>query len=136
MRIAVHFAAGHELARGDGPGLEPSDAPAIAAYKLGRIEDGVHNAPVGHPAVPLDDFLKGLLAEAQAEYPEHKISQDPKVANRISIERLVQSADDPEQGEWIPADTFDPEVHVPVGAGVTIEREVTAGASPAAGTED
>lgn len=110
MRIAVHFPDGHPLA---------PEGPAVAAYKLGRIEDGVHNAPVGHAAVPLHEFLIGLLKEAQAEYPECE----------VKIERLIDNGD--ETSRWISADEFDPEKHTPVGAGASIAREIGVSASPA-----
>lgn len=121
MRVAVHFAAGHPLARGDGPDLEPHDGPAVVAYKLGRIEDGVHNAPIGHEQIPLEDFIRALLKQAQAEYPHHLVTQDETVENRISVERLVRDGD---EGRWIPADQFDPERHEAVGPGQQITREL------------
>lgn len=106
MRVAVHFSDDHPLAQGDGP--------HVAAYKLGRIEDGVHNAPVGHPEVPLDEFLANLVSQAREEYPDAQ----------VVVERLVDNGD--ETSSWIPADEFDPEVHQPVGAGAQLARDLTA----------
>lgn len=102
MRVAVILPKGHEL------GAEKHEV--TFAYKLGRIEDGVHNAPVGHEPVELDEYLTGLVAQAQEEYPD----------SRVEIQRLVQKGD--EDAEWIPADEFDPEKHLPVGAGRTVAR--------------
>jgi hypothetical protein len=105
MRVAVHFPDG-----------------AVAAFRLGRIEEGVHNAPVGHDPVPLEDFLARLVQQAQAEFPECQ----------VVLERLVHSDVDGES-EWIPADEFDPAEHSPVGAGVTQGAEIAA--APVATTE-
>lgn len=111
----MHFAPDHALSGGE---------QAVAAYRLGRIEDGIHNAPVGHEAVPLEDYLQRMLELAAAEYPGHEITQDESVANRIAIERLVDNGDG--TSRWINADQFDPEQHTPAGAGRQVQRDVTA----------
>lgn len=128
MRVAVHFDDDHPLAQADGP--------AVVAFRVGRIEDGVHNAPVGHDPVELGEFLQRVLTLAHAEYPECEITQDESIPNRISLERLVQKAEDPAAGEWISADKFDPDVHVPVGAGVTLVREKSATAAAVAPAQE
>jgi hypothetical protein len=102
----VHFPPEHAL-------NAAGEEPAVVAYKLGRIEDGVHNAPVGHEPVALDEFVNGLVAQAQAEYPDAT----------IAVERLVDNGDG--TSRWIPADQFDPEQHTPVGPGNQVARDVT-----------
>jgi hypothetical protein len=105
MRVAVHFPDDHPLAQ---------DGAAVVAYRLGRVEDGVHNAPVGHDPVPLDEFLTRLVRDAREEFPDAD----------VVIERLIDNGDG--TSGWIPAEEFDPEEHTPVGAGVTVEREANA----------
>lgn len=119
MRVAVHFPAGHELAPGE-DGQESQGA--VVAYRLGRIEDGVHNAPVGHEPVSLEEFVQRLVAQAQEEYPDAE----------VVVERLVANEDG--TARWISASEFDPEQHRPVAAGQTIVREVTADLTPGAVT--
>lgn len=105
MRIAVHFPAEHPESGGE---------EAVVAYRLGRIEDGVHNAPVGHDEVPLDEYLTRLVKQAQAEYPDCE----------VVIERLVDNGDD--TSRWIPATEFDPEEHQPVGPGRNVQHDIGA----------
>lgn len=121
MRVAVHFAEDHPLAQDDGP--------AVVAYRLGRIEDGVHNAPAGHDPVALDEFLARLTRQARDEYPNHLVTQDESVGNRISIEVLVDNGDG--TSRWINADHFDPEQHTRAGAGRQVQRDVSASAEGA-----
>ena len=104
MRVAVHFPAEHPLSGGE---------DSVAAFRLGRIEDGVHNAPVGHAPVPLDEFVTRLVKQAQEEYPDAD----------VVVERLIDNGD--ETSSWIPAEDFDPDEHTPVGSGQTVQREVT-----------
>jgi hypothetical protein len=122
VRVAVHFAPDHPLSGGE---------QAVAAFRLGRIEDGLHNAPVGHDEVPLDEYLQRMLELAAQEYPGHEITQDESVANRISIERLVDNGDG--TSRWINADQFDPEQHTAAGAGAQIQRDVTVNQQAAGG---
>lgn len=110
MRVAVHFPADHPLSPGEA---------SVAAYRLGRIEDGVHNAPLGYDPIPLDQYLANVVKAAKAEYPDAD----------VVIERLVEDGG-PEQGKWIPAEEFDAGKHTPVGAGQHVEREVSASAHP------
>lgn len=94
MRIAVTCPDDHSVSPG-----------ATFAYALGRIEEGVHNAPPGHPAQELEDYVLGLVEQARAEFPGHE----------VRVERLVDRGDG--TGEWIAADEFDPKVHTSVGPG-------------------
>lgn len=110
----MHFLDGHPLAQAGGR--------AVVAYRLGRIEDGVHNTLVHTgETIPLDEFLAAMVASARAEYPDAI----------VQIERLVDLGDG--TGAWIPAEKFDPAVHRPVGAGASIAREVAADLQPGAG---
>lgn len=109
MRVAVHIPPDHPE---HGGGVEGN---AVIAYRLGRIEDGVHNAPIGYDLVPFDEFVQGLFAKAQAEYPDCE----------VRVERLIDNGDN--TSTWISAEEFDPELHTPQGAGniVTGEFHVT-----------
>ena len=94
MRVAVHFPAGHPLAP-DG---------AVVAYKLGRIRDGIDNHIIHTgETVPLDEFVTGLVGQAQAEYPDAE----------IKVERLVDNGD--ETSSWVPAEEFEPAQAAPPG---------------------
>lgn len=99
MRVAVHLPPDHPE---HGGGVEGS---AVIAYRLGRIEEGVHNAPIGHEPVPISDFVVALFKQAQAEYP----------GAEVRLERLVDNGDG--TSSWVDAQEFDPEVHTPQGPG-------------------
>jgi hypothetical protein len=106
MRVAVTLPAEHPESGGE---------EATIAYRLGRIEDGVHNLIV-HTGeiVPLEEFLAGLIKQAEAEYPTAK----------VEVQRLIKDGED--AGKWIAAEAFDPEKHEPVGSGVQIAHAVEA----------
>lgn len=95
MRVAVQCPDDHPVSPG-----------AVFAFRLGRIEDGVHNH-VLHTGetVPLQDFVAGLVGLAKEEFPGHT----------VRIERLVDSGDG--TSRWVPADEFDPEQHTPAPPG-------------------
>lgn len=99
MRVAVLLPPDHPEHGGG------TDGPATVAYNLGRIEDGVHNAPLGHDPVPLDDFVQGMVERAKADYPDAE----------VRVERLVDNGDG--TSSWVPADEFDPETHTAQGPG-------------------
>lgn len=114
MRVAVHFTADHPLSGGE---------ESVAAYRLGRIEDGVHNAPLGFDPVALEDYVANAVKAAQDEFP----------GASVVVERLVDNGDG--TSSWIPADEFDPEEHTPVGAGAHVEREISASLHASGGDE-
>lgn len=105
MRVAVHIPAGHP----DSP-----DGPAVVAYRLGRVRDGIDNHLIHTgETVPMDEFLVGLSKQAEAEYPDCE----------IKVEHLVDNGDG--TATWVPADEFDPEAHTPAGEGEAKATEVT-----------
>ena len=89
----------------------PDDPSATFAYRLGRIDPGVHNHEL-HTGrtTPIDEFIAGLVEQAQAEYPDHE----------VRVERIVVDGD---AATWIPDDEFDPERHTAVEPGV--EKQAT-----------
>lgn len=93
---------------------------AVAAYRLGRIEDGVHNTDVFQNHIHIDDFLKKLAELAAEEHPGAK----------IEIQRMVlkDGGEHGDESEWIPIEEFDPEVHTPTGAGNRVAQTLTTGA--------
>lgn len=118
MRVAVYLPAGHPEVGVYPEGHERAGEqaePTPFAYNLGRIEEGVHNAPPGFEPVPYFEYVQAVLARARQDYPD---------AEKIVVERLVQSAENPDEGAWIAADEFDPAVHAPVGPGNVKSKEV------------
>lgn len=104
MRVAVQCPDDHPVSPG-----------AVFAFRLGRIEDGVHNSLIHTgETIPLDEFTDALVKQAQVEYPDHI----------IRVERLVQKPDSPGESYWVPIEEFDPEKHTPVGAGNQLSTEV------------
>lgn len=103
MRIAVTCPDDHSVSPG-----------ATFAYALGRIEEGVHNAPIGHAPVPFADFVARLLAEARAEFP----------GAVVRLERMVDNGDG--TSSWIDAEEFDPAVHRSTVAGAPKATEIVA----------
>lgn len=110
MRVAVHLPSGHPE-HGDPDNPET----VVVAYRLGRIREGIDNL-ILHTGelVPLDKFVAGLITQARAEFP----------AAEVKLERLVQKADKPDEGEWIPAESFNPDQHTPVGAGASTSKDL------------
>jgi hypothetical protein len=106
MRVAVHIPPDHPE---HGGGVEGN---AVVAYRLGRIEDGVHNAPIGHDPVPLEEFTQKLLEQARAEFP----------GCDVRLERLIDNGDG--TSSWIDAEEFDPDIHTAQGAGNTKSAEI------------
>lgn len=121
MRVAVYLHPDHPHAGVDAEGNR-AEEPVVLAFRLGRIEEGVHNAPIGHPAIPLDDFVKGLVAEARAEYPD---------AMDVRVERLIDNGDG--TGRWIPDDEYNPDAHTAVGPGNIKSTEVHVTSEQSAG---
>lgn len=113
MRVAVRCPDDHPVSPG-----------AVFAYRLGRIEDGVHNAPPGHEPLPLEEFLAALVDQAVAEYEleSRRLGCGP---HEVRVDRLVRHSRDQERSRWIPAAEFDPDKHEALGAGVTLSREFT-----------
>ena len=72
MRVAIHYPADH-----------PESPGAVGAYRLGRVEEGVHNAPPGFPPIPIEQYLATMVEQAQKENP----------GCEIVIERLVADHD-------------------------------------------
>lgn len=105
MRVAVHLKADDPQSGGE---------DTVVAYRLGRVEDGVHNQPAGFEPIALEDYVSQLVDAAKAEYPDAE----------VVVERLVDNGDD--TSRWIPAEEFDPEQHTPAGAGKSVHREVAA----------
>lgn len=115
MRVAVYLPLDHPEHGGE------SEKPVAVAYRLGRIEPGVHNAPLGHPEIPFEEFVLGLVEQAKAEYPDAQ----------VELERLVDKGDG--TAEWIPSREFDPNLHTPQGAGNVRSGEFTATSEQQAG---
>jgi hypothetical protein len=107
-RIAVYLPSGH-AEHGDPDNPEP----ALTVYRLGRIEEGVHNAPAGFAPIPYGEFVERLLEDAKREYPDAQ----------VRVERIVDNGDG--TSSWIPADEFDPAVHKSTIAGQSRQAEVT-----------
>lgn len=105
MRVAVYLPKGHPEAGVDPESGQPVEEPREFAYRLGRIEEGVHNAPIGHPEIPFEEFVNGLAEQARQEYPDA----------RVVIEKMIDNGD--RTAAWIAAEEFDPEKHTPMGAG-------------------
>ena len=75
MRVAVHT------------------SDSVFAYKLGDVIEGHHNLNVvTGELTPVDQLLAGLVAQAQAEYPNAT----------VVVERLVPNGDD--TSSWVPVD--------------------------------
>lgn len=95
MRVAIHFKDG-----------------SVAAYKLGRVEDGVHNSDILTGAVePLDGFVDRLMKMAQDEF-----AGDPSV-EEIVLEKMVMDDVVGDTSTWIPVEEYDPDVHTPTRPG-------------------
>lgn len=95
MRVAVICPDDHPVSPG-----------AVFAYRLGRIEDGVHNHVIHTGEVtPVEEFAAGLVEQAKREYPDHT----------VRIERLVDNGDN--TGTWVPLEelTDEHKLHAPGG---------------------
>jgi hypothetical protein len=102
MRVAVHIPPDHPA---HGGGVQ---GPAVCAYRLGRIRDGIDNFYVhSGETIPLDEFVSGLVEQAKAEFPEPGVE--------VKVERLIDNGDG--TASWIDAEDFDADEHTPAGAG-------------------
>lgn len=98
------------------PDDHPVSPGAEFAFRLGRVEDGIHNHLLHTgETIPMDEFLGALVEQARQEYPDHEV--------RVDV--LVQNDKDPTTSHWVTSDEYDPEVHARVGAGAIREREFT-----------
>lgn len=116
MRVAVYLPKDHPAVgvypEGHPQAGQPAE-PTPFAYRLGRIEDGVHNH-ILHTGetIPIEEFVGGLVKLAREEY-EGAV---------VTVERLVQveppSEEHPAgQAQWVPADAFNPDEHTPAPPG-------------------
>lgn len=126
MRIAVYYPAGHPAVgvypEGHPQAGQPAE-PTAFAYRLGRIEDGVHNH-VLHTGetIPLQEFVGGLVAQAKAEHPDAQ----------VVVERLVDNGD--ETSRWIAADQLSAEhTPAPPGGAAAAATEISVSSEQAAG---
>lgn len=108
-RVAVYVPPSHPA---HGGGVE---GEAVCAFRLGGIEDGVHNAAPGHAPVPFDEFIDSLVEQAGREFPEEGV--------RVVVEVLVDNGDD--TASWVAEEEFDPEEHKMTSGGVRKERLIT-----------
>lgn len=107
MRVAVYLPPDHPA---HGGGVE---GPAVSAYRLGRIRDGVDNFYVhSGQTIPIDQFVAGLIAQAQAEFPTAE----------VKLERLVDNGDG--TGTWVPDEQYDPALHTPAPSGESTATEI------------
>lgn len=84
---------------------------AVSAYKLGRIEDGIHNADFLGNTTPMPEFIDKLVKMAKKEFP----------GCEVQVQRMVMVEEDGvDESEWIHADDFDEEVHTPTRAGNSV----------------
>jgi hypothetical protein len=98
------------------PPDDPVNPGAHFAFRLGRVEDGVHNHLLHTgETIPMDDFMAGLVEQAKAEFPNAE----------VRVEVLVEDGG-PEKGKWVTEDEYDPDQHVRVGRGQIRSAEFTA----------
>lgn len=113
MRVAVTCPVDHPVSPG-----------SKFAYRLGRIEDGVHNV-LAHAdeRVPIDEFIAALVEKARAEFPGHD----------VAVERLVQKSDS-DEAEWVPVESEAAATQevAPAGDNTNVEIGVTAGGEASA----